>query len=174
MPDRVRRRARTAAELAAAPDPLQLKAAFLAALAETANISEACRRTGAGRRTAYDWREADSEFAKGWDDALETGTDALEGEARRRAIEGVERYQISGGKVVEYGGKPVTIREFSDNLLIALLKAHRPDKFRDNARVEMTGAGGGPIKTEDVIGMEAARRIAFALAKAAESLPPDN
>ena len=39
---------------------------------------------------------------------------------------------------------PVIIREYSDALLIALLKAFRPEKY---ARQELTGAGGGPIQS---------------------------
>jgi hypothetical protein len=70
--------------------------------------------------------------------------------------------------------KPLYETKRSDNLLMFTLKARRPDKFRDNSRVEMTGAGGGPVKLEDTTGIDAARRIACALAKAAEALPPDN
>jgi len=30
------------------------------------------------------------------------------------------------------------IREYSDNLMIFLLKAHNPERFRENAKVELT------------------------------------
>jgi hypothetical protein len=46
---------------------------------------------GIGRRTAYDWRAADDEFRKAWDEAVEYGTDLIEDEALRRARDGVER-----------------------------------------------------------------------------------
>jgi hypothetical protein len=77
-----------------------------------------------------------------WDDAIEAGADVLEAEAWRRAVEGVERPIVSGGKVV------TTVREYSDTLLIFLLKGRRPEKY---ARFEVSGANGGPIavKTDD-------------------------
>jgi len=37
------------------------------------------------------------------------------------------------------------VRKFSDLLLIFLLKAHRPAKFRETTRHELTGAEGGAI-----------------------------
>jgi hypothetical protein len=36
-------------------------------------------------------RAADEAFARAWEDALEQGTDSLEDEARRRALQGVEK-----------------------------------------------------------------------------------
>ena len=50
--------------------------------------------------------------------------------------------QRQGGRMV--GTKLVK----SDTMLIFMLKAARPEKYRD--RHELTGAGGGPIKTEDL------------------------
>jgi serine/threonine protein kinase len=37
---------------------------------------------------------------------------------------------------------PLTVKEYSDTLLLALLKAHRPEKYRDNVRVEGAGPQG--------------------------------
>jgi hypothetical protein len=48
----------------------------------------------------------------------------LEDEAVRRAYEGVERPVFQGGKQVG------VVREYSDTLLIFLLKALRPEKYR--------------------------------------------
>lgn len=45
-------------------------------------------------------------------------------------------------------GKPVKvdeIRRYSDLLTIFLLKAHRPDKYRETTRQELSGPAGGPI-----------------------------
>lgn len=60
-----------------------------------------------GRTAAYDWRDDDVEFAKAWDEAIESAADKLEQVAYRRA---------STGK--------------SDRMLEILLKGHRP-KYRD-------------------------------------------
>ena len=45
-----------------------------------ATIREACEAAGIGRRTAYDLRHRDEAFALRWADALEEGTERLEGE----------------------------------------------------------------------------------------------
>lgn len=106
------------------------KRALLDALAETANVTWACQATGVPRRTAYDWRDADPAFAKGWEEAVELGTDALEDEAIRRAHQGVDKPVYQGGRKVG------TVREYSDTLLIFMLKARRPEKFKERAQID--------------------------------------
>ncbi len=76
------------------------------------------------------------------EEAKDEAFDALEGEAHRRAVVGVLKPVYQGGQRVG------AIREYSDTLLIILLKAGRPEKFRD--RFEHVGRGGGPIETLDV------------------------
>lgn len=41
-----------------------------------------------------------------------------------------------------------TMKEYSDTLAIFLLKAHNPDKYRENAKVQITGPNDGPIEVE--------------------------
>jgi hypothetical protein len=96
---------------------------FLAALEQTCNITLACRAAEVHRSTAYDHRNADPEFKALWDAAEETGVELLEAEARRRAVGTQEK-------------------NGSDLLMIFLLKAHRPEKYRDNATVRHTGVVG--------------------------------
>jgi hypothetical protein len=100
--------------------------AFLDALQITANVTSACQTAGLPRTCAYDWRDADPEFAAEWELALERGSDALEDEAIRRGREGYLKPVFHQGK--EIGA----VREYSDTLLIFMLKARRPAKFRDN------------------------------------------
>lgn len=109
------------------------KAAFLQTLEETASVTKACEVSGLPRRTAYNWRGADEQFAKDWDAAVERGTDALEDEAVRRAREGTLRPVFYEGKVCGH------VREFSDTLLIFMLKARRPEKYRERSEVKHTG-----------------------------------
>lgn len=101
--------------------------AFLEALSETASVVKACEISGLSRRTAYNWRDADTDFAAQWDAALTLGTDALEDEAVRRAREGTDKPVFYKGEICGH------IREFSDTLLIFMLKARRPEKFRESA-----------------------------------------
>lgn len=114
---------------------------FLQHLALSSNVSESSRVAGIDRTTAYDWRSTDEVFKAAWEDALEQATDILEAEARRRAVEGEEEYVVSGGRVVMHPetGQPLTQRKRSDALTVLLLKAHRPDRFKDRAAVETSG-----------------------------------
>jgi hypothetical protein len=107
---------------------------FLDALASSPNVSAAARLAGIDRKTAYNWREQSSEFAEAWDDAIETSTDYLEAEARRRAFEGCDE------PVFYQGEECGAIRKYSDTLMIVLLKAHRPEKYRERSQVEHVGS----------------------------------
>jgi hypothetical protein len=98
--------------------------AFLRALADTGIVTVAAGVAGVTRARAYQVRKADPAFAAAWDDAEEKAADALEAEAWRRAVVGVPVPLVSGGKVVrDDEGQPLLIRQFSDPLLITLLKA---------------------------------------------------
>lgn len=112
---------------------------FLRKLSVTSNISAACKAAGIGRTAFYERRDSDPVFAAAAAEALETATDALELEARRRALEGVTKPIFgSGGKGV--GSVQVgEVQEYSDTLMIFLLKAHRPEKFRENVKHEHVG-----------------------------------
>lgn len=102
---------------------------FLAALSEYGNVSKAAKKAKVHRSVVYDERVSDEAFKQRWDAALAIGTEALEDEARRRAFEGTL-------KPVFYLGKKVgSIREYSDTLTIFLLKAHKPDLYRETSRV---------------------------------------
>ncbi len=102
------------------------KPRFIEALRQTGVVTRAARAAGVGRTTAYDHYKTDPDFARAWDDALEDACDEMEAEARRRAVEGTEKPVYYKGEVVG------TIREYSDTLLIFLLKANRPEKYRDS------------------------------------------
>jgi hypothetical protein len=131
---------------------------FLEALRRTGNHSAACRAAGIHRSTPYDAMQADPAFAQAYRDALDEACDGLELEARRRAHDGVDRPVIYQGRLcgswVDAGGQvvaedtpgarlvPLTVKEYSDTLLLALLRAHRPEKYRDHVRVEGAGPQG--------------------------------
>lgn len=101
------------------------RAAFLKALSDTGNVSAAARAARASRSRAYQLKAADPEFAAEWADALESAIDALDAEARRRALDGVEIPHFHQGRVAG------TVRKYSDSLLMFLLRAHRPDRYRE-------------------------------------------
>ncbi len=107
--------------------------AFVHVLAETCQVSKACQAVGISRWTAYQWRKNDPDFAASWDDALKAGLIACEDEMHRRAYEGVDK------PVFHQGVQCGTIREYSDTLAIFLAKAHAPEKYRENSKVELSG-----------------------------------
>jgi transposase-like protein len=99
------------------------KRQFLAALAKGKTPTHAAQESGLGRSTAYLLRSQDPQFAREWSEAVAEGIDRLEDEAYRRAVEGVRRPVFHGGvKVGE-------ITEYSDRLLIQLLRRRRPEVY---------------------------------------------
>ncbi|MGO8867339.1 MAG: terminase [Alphaproteobacteria bacterium] len=138
------------------------RAQFIAALENGASVTKAARATRISRQEWYRTRKDDEAFAAAWDAAIEIGTDALEDEAVRRAVIGVRQPVFQGGKLVGY------VRVHSDFLLNVLLKARRPEKFRERASVEHTGKGGGPIEVSDAR-ERLAGRIARLAARAGEA-----
>ena len=111
------------------------EAKFLQALQAGKSIAAAARAATIGRRTAYDWRDRDPAFAARWDEAYETGTDALEDLALKGAEQGSER------------------------LLLALLKARRPDRYQ-RTQIEHSG-------TLEVVLNNAAETLAAKIARLA-------
>lgn len=117
---------------------------FLDTLRASCNVSEAAREAGMSRRSAYDWRDADPDFAKDWADAEQEAADKLEREAWRRGVEGTDK-PISFQGVIT-----ATYKEYSDRMLEILLKAHRPEKFTDRLKNEHTGKDGASLADEMV------------------------
>lgn len=125
---------------------------FLEALRAAGNVTDACRATDLPRRTVYEWRDADAEFAAAWSDALDEAADTMEREAFRRAVEGVDK-PVYGSLGRGAGtGEVGRIREYSDTLLIFLLKAARPDKYRERSAVQldMTPAKAAELSDADL------------------------
>ena len=139
------------------------KPAFLAAYTRTGNIGASCELSQVARSTLFEARKNDAAFRTACEAARATATDALEHEARRRALEGWDEPVFHQGRPCGfwidekgrvYGDKekkpakakfvPVGVRKFSDTLLIFLLKGNRPKKFRENIRHEHGGVKDGP------------------------------
>jgi hypothetical protein len=106
------------------------KRAFLAAYSELGTVTHAADAAGIDRRSHSNWMHSDPGYRDAFESAGEMAVQHLEREARRRAIEGTEKPVYQGGKLVG------TIREYSDTLLIFLLKGARPERYRE--RVDLT------------------------------------
>lgn len=119
---------------------------FLKAFVKVGNVSLAAKSAKIRRQTHYEWLERDAadgvadhpdSYAKAYAEAEAVAIDLLEGEAVRRAKDGVLEPVFQGGKRVG------SIRRYSDTLLIFLLKGRKPEMYRE--RFEHTGKNGGPI-----------------------------
>lgn len=115
------------------------QATFLEAFAIYGNIVRACLETVIPRRTVYKWRRhnekgepLDPEFMELFEVARDEAVKTLEAEAWRRAVDG----DITPTTVA---GERVDVYRKSDTLLIFLLKAHAPEKYRDRYDVNVKG-----------------------------------
>ena len=112
------------------------KHAFLTCYAEWANVSHACQLAGVARRNVYYWQEHDPEFAAAFHIAESAATERLEREAWRRAVEGTPYERTS-----YWHGEPVGTDhkiEYSDQLLMLLLRARKPETYREKVDVAVS------------------------------------
>ena len=86
---------------------------FLRVLADSGNVSCAARAAGVDRTTVYARTRRDPMFAAAWEQAEQEAIDALEVEARRRALAG------------------------SDSLLRFLLRSLRPERYSERLDVRL-------------------------------------
>jgi hypothetical protein len=105
--------------------------AFLQAFRACGVVSHAAQHAGIQRVRHYDWCR-DPEYVAAFRTAQEEAIDTLEREAWRRAVDGVKRPVYQGGKEVG------ATTEYSDHLLMFLLKGLKPDVYRENWKGNLT------------------------------------
>lgn len=128
------------------------KAAVLENFANCGRIDLACMKAGVERRSHYRWLKEDPAYGDAYIEAKELALQLLEDEAFRRAHAGVDEPIVYSGKILtrevetvdENGVKtiervPVTIKRFSDTLMMFLLKAQAPEKYRERLDHKHTG-----------------------------------
>ena len=145
---------------AAAPAALSIaQMKFLAAFRQAGTITEAAEAAGIHRQRHSEWMQQPA-YAAEFADAKEEHADRLEAEAIRAAIEGWEEPVIYQGQlqytpVLDRDGQPIkdpsdpkgkrilfkpfTVRKKNPTLLMFLNKGARPEKFRDNVKIEHAG-----------------------------------
>lgn len=92
------------------------KRAVLRAFSQTHHVSNSCALAGISRDMHYHWFRTDPAYKAAFAEAREMAGDMLEEVATQRAIG--------------------TTAGYSDLLLIFLLKGAKPDKYRENVKVE--------------------------------------
>ena len=140
---------RTEARAKAKANSGRLKAEFVAALRNIGVMRYACDQVKVGKSTVARWRAADPAFEAAVLEALDDAVEVMEREAFRRAVVGTE-------KPITVAGQREVIRDFSDVLLIFLLKANRPEKYRERYEYQHSGPAGGPIQVQEMMRLASA------------------
>lgn len=124
---------------------------FLRCFALRGIVLDGCRAAGVSRGAVEHWRESSEWFDTMYHIAIEEAADRIEGEAFRRAVEGYDEpviYQGMTTVVIDKDTgeeKQLVVRKYSDTLLQTILKGARPEKYRENHKVEHTGQAGGVL-----------------------------
>lgn len=120
------------------PSPEQ-QARFLRLLRDTGSFRVSAEAIGYTTGTMRKLRETDTAFDELCQEAHDDAADALEVEARRRALEGVVRKKTLGsGDNMQI----VTERHYSDTLMVKLLEANNPAKFTNRSKTEISNPDG--------------------------------
>lgn len=113
---------------------------FLEALRKSPNVTVAARKVGISTSTVAKHRKDDPLFEERFQEALNEAIDMLEHNAHQRAFQGVEKGVYYKGDLVD------TQLEYSDALTMFLLKAHRPEKYRERSQVDSNVTGGMTLR----------------------------
>lgn len=95
------------------------EAVFLTVLTETCNVTRACAAADVGVTSAYRRRKENAKFRNAWLTAIAVAYQQLELTLLERAFHGSEKV------VTPRAGEPVVMREYSNQLGLALMKMHR-------------------------------------------------
>lgn len=125
---------------------------FLAAYAAIGITTKAAKAAGLSPSEPYHWLKEEGmhgdEYRARLAKAEKEAEDALEAEARRRAVDGLKRFKFFQGEPIidPDTRQPYYELEYSDTLLIFLLKGINPEKYRDRQSVDMNSK----IEVKDV------------------------
>jgi len=123
--------------------PKQIR--FLRCFEACASVTQSARWAKIVRRTHYDWLDQSQLYRDAFARAEKIAGRTLEDEAVRRAHEGLRKAVRYKGKIVGWES------EYSDSLMLALLKGFLPDKYREKWSGELTGKDGKPLLAMDAI-----------------------
>lgn len=114
--------------------------AFLAAFAELGHVTKAAESAKIARRTHYQALRRNPDYAEAFSQLREEVVGLLEDEAMRRATHGTRKKKFHQGEAVldPETGEQYEELEYSDSILIFLLKANDPAKYRE--RHEVSGS----------------------------------
>ena len=130
------------------PDGLiEKQRVFLECYVIAPSLNRACRlaaergytiaRSAAGR-----WSSENKHFRKAFRKAKKQALLYLEVEARRRAVEGIKKKKFYKGEPIvdPVSGQQYEETEYSDAMLMFLLKCQLPEKYGDKSKLELSGS----------------------------------
>jgi len=120
------------------------KAEFLRIYPMHASITKTCEVLNLKRTRVAGWISKDKNFAEAFAEAKEMAADILETTMYRLSVEGYDEPVYQGGIQVGF------VTKYMPNLMMFLAKSLRPEKFREQQKIEHTGPDGGPIQIEAV------------------------
>jgi hypothetical protein len=116
---------------------------FLEVFRQTGIVRAAAEAAGVDRTMAYKLRDKNPKFAAEWDKAILESTELLELHCLQRATQGETEEVWMNTKE---GPKKVSTKKVkSDRLLEFMLRARKPQIYRDNVNAEITGPNGTPL-----------------------------
>lgn len=119
---------------------------FISAIMTGASVTRATRKAGVHITLPYKRRIEDEAFRNAWKQAADIGTELMEQEAARRAYHGTLK------PVFHKGQKCGFVREYSDTLMIFMLKARKPEVYREG--IEDSGSGRGMVLNINVVAVD--------------------
>lgn len=136
----------------------KLRVRFFERLKFHGSISRACEEIGISRNVIKRAAQDNPHFLKRLNEAREFAfTEGLEREARRRAVEGVQKVVVSMGRVVKHRGKPVVETTYSDGLLTMLMRGNM-EKYQQKTDVT---SGGKALNNQPInIGVTVGGKVA--------------
>ncbi|MFQ5471512.1 MAG: hypothetical protein ACE5FA_01325 [Dehalococcoidia bacterium] len=109
------------------------KATAVEVMSMTGMLSRAAIAVNVSRQTLYNWMKKDEQFKQDMEEARECGIEMLEDSCMARALEGVAEPVYQNGRCVGHKTK------HSDQLAMFMLRANKPEKYRERYDVNLSG-----------------------------------
>lgn len=116
---------------------------FYLLLKYAGNVTRACELSKISREAVYARRNANPEFEARFQEVKAQAIEVMEDEATRRAFEGVE-------EGIYFQGSKIDLKTvYSDGLIQFLLRANKPEKYKDRLSTENTNVNANFTMTDD-------------------------
>jgi hypothetical protein len=113
--------------------------AFLAAYGRTGRIGQAAEAAKVNRGTHHTWLRDSAAYRLAFEQTAELIGSMAEDAAVERAIHGIKKLVTYRGRAIKVNGQPLYETEYSDQLLLAILKKVIP-AYRERTAMEHSGS----------------------------------